>query len=109
MAFEDEQGNPAAVLEVSRDVTEQQRLAGRHAAAARDLAVELAGRYLSLEAGLSLALGTAVELAGLDCGGVYLFEEGTGDLVLKAYQGVSDEFIEVVGRAGGSLPERPYR
>ena len=96
VALTDEQGNPTAVLEVSRDVTEQQRLleATRRQ---RDLAVRLAAAG-SLDEGLSLALDTAVELAGLDCGGVYLFEEGTGDLVLKAYRGVSEEFVAVVGR-----------
>ncbi len=61
-----------------------------------DLAIRLAGSS-SLEEALSLCLDTAIRVSGMDCGGIYLVDEITGDLDLACSIGLSKSFQEQVG------------
>jgi PAS domain S-box-containing protein len=58
----------------------------------RDLAIAL-GATNRLEEILDLCLKAAVEVSGLDCGGVYLVDDKTGALDLACHRGVSPDFI----------------
>lgn len=48
----------------------------------------------SLKEGLVLCLDAALEASGMDCGGIYLFDEATSDLKLLTHKGLSHEFID---------------
>lgn len=62
-----------------------------------DLAVRLAGSA-SLEEALSLCLDTTIKVSGMDCGGIYLADEITGDLYLGHAIGLSKNFLQQVSR-----------
>lgn len=57
-----------------------------------------------LESVLRLALQTAIEAAGMDCGGLYLVDFHTGDLHLITHAGVSAEFAASVAKRAAGLP-----
>jgi PAS domain S-box-containing protein len=71
--------------------------------AQRDLGVSLSLTN-DLQSALSRLLDIAIQVEGLDCGGVYLFEPTTGDLCLVVQRGLSRRFVEQVSRYG---PESP--
>jgi two-component system, cell cycle sensor histidine kinase and response regulator CckA len=50
----------------------------------------------NLEQGLSLCLDAAIETSGMDCGGIYLFDDATQDLRLMFQKGLPSSFIESV-------------
>jgi PAS domain S-box-containing protein len=62
----------------------------------RDLAVALNGES-DLHAALTLCLATALEVSGMDGGGIYLLDSG-GGLDLAVSQGLSTAFTETVSR-----------
>jgi two-component system, cell cycle sensor histidine kinase and response regulator CckA len=47
-----------------------------------------------LKEGLALCLDAAIEVSELDCGGIYLFDEGTADLKMIVHKGLSREFVD---------------
>jgi GAF domain-containing protein len=57
---------------------------------------EMMNRSLDLDAVLQLALDSAIEVAGMDLGGILLLDPSTNDLFLRAHQGGSPEFIQAV-------------
>jgi PAS domain S-box-containing protein len=63
----------------------------------RDLALAL-NEIDDLDHALSLCLDTAIRVAGMDCGGIYLVDSLTQDLVLSCYKGISQEFKEKITR-----------
>lgn len=63
----------------------------------RDLVTLLAQTADCSEA-IGSIISAALELDGVECGGVYLVEPETGDLVLLEHRGLSDEFVQQVGR-----------
>jgi two-component system, cell cycle sensor histidine kinase and response regulator CckA len=75
------------------DVTEQWR-AEALITAERDLGLAL-GEARSLHEALETCLSTAIEVSGMDCGGVYLVR-GDGGLDLAVQDGMSEKFIRTV-------------
>ncbi|HVP35474.1 MAG TPA: PAS domain S-box protein, partial [Terriglobales bacterium] len=69
----------------------------------RDLSLSLS-RVVDLKEGLSLCLDSALELSGMDSGGIYLFELPGGPLNLVAQKGLSSDFVKAVSHfeAGSS-------
>ena len=59
----------------------------------RDLVRALAGST-TIEDALPVCLQRTLEAAGLDCGGIYLQEQATGDFVLTTWHGLSAPFVE---------------
>jgi len=82
------------IVGITEDITEQKR-SDQLLEAQRDVGVAL-----SVTSDLSLALDslleTATNLEGIDCGGVYLADEHTGAMQLKAHVGLSPGFVERV-------------
>ncbi len=87
----DEKGCLLELLSVGRDVTERVRLetlirAERNLGAAWSSANTFKDRLLS-------CLRAAIQTASMDCGGIYLVNEYSHDLVLTAHQGLSEQFV----------------
>jgi PAS domain S-box-containing protein len=60
--------------------------------AQRDLVVSLSTAS-SIDEGLSFCLDAAIHVSGLDCGGVYLFDEISGALNLIFHKGLPNDFV----------------
>jgi len=82
-----------AVSLTSRDIMERKYLEGL-IKAQRDLALGLS-RSGSFEASLTLIVDNAIAMAGLDSGGIYLFEED-GSMKLAYSKGLGKKFTEKV-------------
>ncbi|MEW6577834.1 MAG: GAF domain-containing protein, partial [Chloroflexota bacterium] len=67
--------------------------------AQRDLGIALSAET-SLDRALALVVETAIRLAGMDCGGIYLADPATGALHLRYHTGLPEEFV----RATSHLP-----
>jgi two-component system cell cycle sensor histidine kinase/response regulator CckA len=76
-----------------RDVTERKR-AEALIAAERDLGLAL-GEARFLHEALEKCLSTAIEISGMDCGGVYLVRED-GGLDLTVHRGLGEGFVRSV-------------
>lgn len=63
----------------------------------RDLSISLSNIY-NLDEGLQLSLEIGLQVSGMDCGGIYLFDEVSGDLHLQVSRGLSAEFVRAVAR-----------
>jgi PAS domain S-box-containing protein len=59
----------------------------------RDISIRL-GLDENLDDTLNACIGAAIEISGMDSGGIYFVNEATGDLTLAYYKGLSDEFFE---------------
>jgi PAS domain S-box-containing protein len=68
----------------------------------RNLGVALASAS-TLSGALDTILDAALSVEGIDCGGVYLVEDG--DLVLKVHRRLSSGFVERTGRYGPDDPQ----
>ena len=53
---------------------------------------------------LDLCLEAAIRASGMDCGGLYLFDESDGSLVLRRSKGVSARFVEAGSRYPSGSP-----
>jgi len=69
----------------------------------RDLALELSAMS-DLRQALDLCLSVAIRAGGMDCGGIYLANEG-GGLSLVCTSGLTDEFASAVARYDAGSPE----
>jgi two-component system cell cycle sensor histidine kinase/response regulator CckA len=85
-----------------RDITERKQREDR-IRTQRDLGIALSG-VKNLSEGLRLCLDAALKVSGLDCGGIYLFDELTGDLDLKHQKGFSEAFVELVSKFSTDSP-----
>jgi PAS domain S-box-containing protein len=65
----------------------------------RDLSVALSVET-NLYRALQLVVDTAIRLAGMDCGGIYLVNPQSGMLELAFHQGLSEEFVQQVSCYG---------
>ncbi len=63
----------------------------------RDLGLAL-GATTTLNVGLQICLQAALDVSGMDCGGIYFVEADTGALELVFHQGISPELIESISR-----------
>ncbi len=69
----------------------------------RDLGVAL-GAISGLDETLRLCLDAAIAVSGLDCGGIYLVDESSGDINITHHTGLSDDFINTVSHYEASSP-----
>jgi len=65
----------------------------------RDLSIAL-NKAACLREGLRLCLDAAIQGAEMDCGGIYLLDKGSGDLVLAFHRGLPAGFVDQVARHG---------
>lgn len=61
----------------------------------RKLSVSI-GSTNDLKEGLRLGLQDGIQMSGMDCGGIYILDEESGDLNLIVHQGLSKEFVQAV-------------
>jgi len=94
----DDTGEIIGRLGVASDITELRSLEAL-ARGQRDLAVQLGQTNRVMDA-LEASLDAAIQVAGVDSGGVYLLEEGTGDFVLACSAGLRADFLEATRRFG---------
>ena len=48
--------------------------------------------------GVHKSLVAGLQVSGMDCGGIYLFDKSSGDLNLIVHQGLTEEFVKTVSR-----------
>ena len=65
----------------------------------RKLSVSIGSTNDLLE-GLRLSLQVGIQMSGMDCGGIYLFNKKSGDLNLIVHQGLSKELVQAVSHYG---------
>jgi PAS domain S-box-containing protein len=90
------------VIAIVRNISEQKRNQAI-IYAQRDLARSI-GRVSTLEEGLQLCLEVALQISGLDGGGIYLFEAGSSQLALVCHQGLGEAFVQAVTRFPAESP-----
>jgi PAS domain S-box-containing protein len=95
------QGRPV-LFGIARDISER-KSAEDMMRAKHDLAVKLS-YTADLDKALTLCVEAAVEMAGCDCGAVYLIDEA-GGLRLRCHMGVSAEFAKA---ASGFPPDSAF-
>jgi PAS domain S-box-containing protein len=98
-----ERGEVYRIVGITEDITEHKR-AEHLLEAQRDVGVALSVTN-DLNAALEQLLDTATTLEGIDCGGVYLINQETGELELEAHSGLSPEFIQKAARYDPDAPE----
>jgi PAS domain S-box-containing protein len=84
-------GGGRAILGTATDITERMR-AENLIRTQRDLALALSATS-GLGEGLRMCLDGAVNVSGMDCGGVYLFDKAPGVLELVLSKGLSADFV----------------
>jgi PAS domain S-box-containing protein len=111
----DAEGNMLGVVEIARDITDQKKaqqalkvslkeketllqniqFVEKIAKEQNSLSIAL-NESISFQEGLSLCLNSAIRIAEMDSGGIYLLNKITGDLNLIINKGLSKEFQEAV-------------
>jgi PAS domain S-box-containing protein len=92
----DEEGAIYRLVGIAEDITERKRT--EHLLQAeRDVGIAL-GSTSDLQFALERLLDVAVQLEGIDCGGVYLADTDTGELNLVAHRGLSGSFTARISR-----------
>lgn len=61
----------------------------------RDLSIALSTTY-DFNKGLQLSLEAGLQVSNMDCGGIHLFDQASGDLHLNVHQGLSEKFVQAV-------------
>jgi len=87
----DETGEVYRLVGIAEDITERKR-AEALLQAERDVGIALSSTS-DLKFALERLLSVAVQLEGIDCGGVYVVEPETGELHLQAHCGLSGSFV----------------
>jgi PAS domain S-box-containing protein len=90
-----EEGAVFRIVGIAEDITER-KAAEQLLRAERDLGAALSCTS-ELQYAVKRLLDIAVQLEGIDCGGVYLMNETGDELRLVAHRGMSSAFVESVG------------
>jgi len=85
-----------------RDITERKQ-AEHLIRAQRDLSMSL-GVARTLDDGVRACLEAALEVSGMDCGGVYLVDRATGALDLVFHEGLPPEFVAAASHYEADSP-----
>lgn len=102
----DSLGRTIGILGISRDITVRKR-AEEIANIERNLAIILAQKS-TLEEALPLCLDLALQVSGMDCGGIYLVDRQQEELVLKVHKGLSEDFVSRVSLFGKDTPNYQF-
>jgi PAS domain S-box-containing protein len=96
-------GLPEAMVAITRDISAQ-----RHGEdlirVQRDLALEL-GNVSGLQEALDVCLRAALQVSGMEGGGIYLLVEGTTGFELRCHTGLSEEFVGHVAKVEPGSPK----
>jgi PAS domain S-box-containing protein len=92
--IKDMDGNPVGMVSIDHDITEQ-KMNEKLAVAQRDLGQSLSA-VSNLDEGVRLCMDAALQISGMDSGGIYLIEKTTGDIFLNYHTGLSPDFIKSV-------------
>ena len=87
----EQDGQPVAIQGIARDITERKRIENVLAIQHRLAAALNATPHL--DEGLRLCVEAAIRVSEMDCGGVYLVDDASGDLHLAVHQGLPPEFV----------------
>ena len=63
----------------------------------RTLSVSLA-EIDNLIDGLSLCLDASLQISGMNCGGIFLFDNANGDLILTVHKGLNDTIVNLLSK-----------
>ncbi len=85
-----------------RDVSERHRM-DRLTRVQRDLGLALHSA-MNLDRALHLCLDAALLVSDMDSGGIYLFDDATGELRIRCHRGTSDEFVAAANCYGPDEP-----
>ena len=92
----DESGAVYRIVGIAEDISERKQ-AEQLLQAERDLGAVLSSTS-DLHFAVSRVLEITMQLDGIDCGGVYLMDERTGQLRLEAHHGLPGSFVERVSQ-----------
>jgi len=98
-----EQAKMEEVQGVGRDITERKRTQSA-LIAQRDLAMNLA-EISDIDTALDYCLRAAIQVSRTDCGGVYVVDRNSTELVLVLSTGLSEDFIEKVSKYPAGSPQ----
>ncbi|MCD6379553.1 PAS domain S-box protein, partial [bacterium] len=59
----------------------------------RDIAIRI-GMDENIDETLNACMDAAIEISGMDCGGIYFVDEVTGDFALVYHKGLSEKFVD---------------
>lgn len=99
----DDQGQVEFVVCTATDITSTQQ-ARELLRMERDLHVELTATH-SLQESLQLCLNKAIDIAQVDCGGLYQVNDHDGSLQLMVHQGLPPSFIEATSNYAKDSPQ----
>jgi len=77
---------------IIRDITERKQTE-KLTRIQKELALELSN-ISDINQAIVLCVDAAIQVSGMDCGGIYLFDEDTGDLNLVCHAGFGSEFVK---------------
>ncbi len=93
--LENERGQIIGTLSIGRDITERMQYEQLQKLQ-RELATAL-GSISSMSEAFNHLLDTLLKIEGIDCGGVYIVDERTGNLKLAAHKGLTETFVTESG------------
>ena len=102
--LKDRQGKPAGFIGIVRDIT-MRKVLDELVRKQHELGIAL-GAATSLEEASRLCVRTAIQVSGMDCGGLYLVEERTGCLKLIYQEGfLLEEFVRAASYYDAGSPQ----